>query len=632
MRGLATIPRERSGQGVWFPFFDGSRLQPMSASREMDLPASARMRVRPSARILIVLFGFILLCPQGLWARSLLDARRALERERFIQAITTAQPFLASPRIVEEREARLITSEAMIGLGRFSEAVAALAPMLGDRSPGPSDAPWVRLLARSLQGQGLLLEAADWWLTYATFGWSEQREGQANLRQLLDAGLSQPEIAYLLWKHPRHGLLCPAVEAYIEREAETGHPREAFRAWKAAAATCRGEDDAAQNGMPIWLQDPRVRQPAYDFYTIGVLAPLNGRYARFGIAMANGADVSQRLHNAHARFPIRLEIADTGGSPRGCLEAIARLYERGIRVFVGELFSHHTLMASAYLHERNAVLISPAATDSCVGLMGSGTYTCTVSAFEQMAALAEFASDSLGVRSLALLWPDTPQGGRWARLFGRAASEQGARVLLDEPFPPGTTDFISLLEQTEGVVPDSIDALFCSGGMRELVALLSQLAHSGFLGAFIGLATMGEELVVEIVKEFGLLALYPGDTFVAAQIGGERPGFEETYLRLFGEEPDDFAQRGWTAFGLVGSAIEAGGYCPEALRGILDASSEPALRRGEGRRAKVPSEVGAAAVYLRMGDCLRLAGRSAGPRNRVGPEALAEPDNEALSE
>ncbi len=381
---------------------------------------------------------------------------------------------------------------------------------------------------------------------------------------------------------------------------------------------------------PSRLQDESDTREPTDFYTIGLLAPLNGPYARFGIGIANGADVGRRLHNARARFPLRLEIADTGGSPPGLIAAIENLYAQGVRVFIGEVFSLHTLMAASYLRDRECVLVSPAATDSSIALMGPGIYACTVGRREQVGAMLTYAADSMAVERLAILGPGSASGQEWMRLVRDRAVRGGMRVELDQAFRPGITDFTDLLESSGGVLPDSVDAVFCSGGMRELVALLSQLANTGFLGPYMGTPAMGEEIVGQVVEEFGLYALYPGETYVALEDYTRPPGFAVTYTRLFGEEPGEFAQRGYTAFGVVGSAIESGGYCVEALRDELEDASRDRRARGEGRRLNVPSRVGVPGVTLIEGANRRLVGHVIAPPPPVEIDTLAAAPTDSL--
>jgi ABC-type branched-subunit amino acid transport system substrate-binding protein len=217
-----------------------------------------------------------------------------------------------------------------------------------------------------------------------------------------------------------------------------------------------------------------------------------------------------------------------------------------------------------------------------------------------------------------------------ARLFRSTAAAHGITVRLEYPYRPGTTDFADLLERTPRILPDSVDAVFCGGGMRELVALFSQLANEGFLGPFIGTHAMGEEVVAGIAKEFGLLALYPGEAYVSFEGQPGTTGFEEAYVRLYGEEPDDFAHRGWTAFGLVGDAVERGGYCVEALERILEASAAPARERGQGRNLRVPQRVGVPEIFMREGIYIRQVGRTLpAPEADVGSPAEAPADSAA---
>ncbi len=558
---------------------------------------------------------------------DLRSARRSLDRERFADAYEEAVGLLSSRWSEEAREARLIVAEALIGMGRFSEAIRTLAPLLEGGPPAADDGPWVRLLARGLQGQGLLLEAADWWLTYAAFGRDERAESERNLERLLHGGLTQAELAYLFWKYPGRELLCEAVTSYGAAEYRLGHRREAARAYDLYRERCE-DGRRRREERPVWAAARGDEDKAYDFYTVGVLAPVNGRFAQYGIELSNGADVARRLHNGRARFPLRLQIADTGGTPRGCLEAVARLYDAGVRIFVGEIFSLHTLMAASFLREREAVLLSPAATDTTVGLLGAGTYTCSVDAHEQMSAVIDFAADSLWVERIALLWPQTAQGRRWAELARRAAVTRRIEVAYDRAYPAGTTDFEELPESSAEQVPYAVDAIFCPGTLRELVSLLSQTAHMGFLGPFIGPPEMGDPVVADVVAEFGLTAIYPGGSFVSAPAARGAPRFEDSYRQLFGEEPGEFARRGWIAVEVLGNAIENGGYCPEALKEVLEASAAEALRRGEGRRLAVPREIGSAAVYLRFGDTVRLAGRYTEDEDSMAPpDSIATADS-----
>ncbi len=572
-------------------------------------------------------------------AEFLDEAHRALSRGEYDAAIEMASPYLDSMRPAWAQGARLITAEAQIELGRFAESIRTLSPLIGDAPPGPSDSAWVVLLARALQGQGLVLEAADWWLTHASFGRQQRDVSHRYLVRLLGGELTQPELAYLLWKYPGNDLLCDAHEEYARQEARRGHTREALRAWETRPENCGPATRPATppatrpatppatppatrpatppatrpDNQPRWLERLSEEPGANDFFTVGLLAPLKGSYASFGIALSNGADVARRLHNANARFPLRLEIADTGGSPEGCIAAVKRLHGQGVRLFIGEVFSLNTLMAAAYLQGRDAVLISPAATDSTVRFLGTGTYGCTVGPYEQAEAVLTYAADSLSIRRVALLYPFTADGQRWAQLGRDIAQRRGIRIVYDRSYIPGTTDFSDLLARARPVIPDSLDALLCPGQPRELAALLTQMAHAGFIGAYLGGPELGDPLLTRVIRDFEMKVVYPGDTYVPVRQPGQDADFETTYAELFGEPADAFARRGFAAFGLVGAAVERGGYCPAVFAEIMERVSGPARGRGEGRRLQMAPEVALPELHFRLGDRNRLAGPALGP-------------------
>jgi ABC-type branched-subunit amino acid transport system substrate-binding protein len=545
----------------------------------------------------VLLFGCLI--PPLAHADDLQDARNALRRGRYESAITLALPLVEAADEDLSRQARLIVAGALVELDRFSEALAVLFPLMSGATPRAADADWIALLARVFQEQGLLLEAADWWLTLATLGSAARRRAEPEVQRLTQGPLSQEEIAYLLWKYPRNRLLCPAASSYAEREERTEHLREAIRARIAARRQC-GEDPW-ESALSARYAETEAGAPADDFFTLGVLGPLNGPYARFGISLCHGINAARRGHNSRARFPLKLEIADTEGDPRECLAAVARLYRQGIRIFIGEIFSLNTLMAASFLKARNAILLSPAAIDSTVALLGPGTYGCTVGKDEQMRALATCAAESLGVRRVAMIWPDASAGRRWMRIFRRAARERGIAVSYEHAYQPGTTDFGELLESMTGRIHESIDAIFCPGEMRELVALLSHCAQAGFLGPFLGGPSMDAEVVAQVAREFGLLALYPTDARVAVNSAGTAEEFGLTYGQPVDEDVDAFAHSGWVAFRLIGEAVESGGYCPEALQEILEARCASDVERSGTRQVAVPRTLAVVRLFLLEG-------------------------------
>jgi len=474
--------------------------------------------------LLLIVIG-LLLVPFAARGDSLRSARKALARGHYNEALNASEAQLSSSDPATADEAHLITAEALLGLRRYSETINLLVPHMRGGAPQAADAPWIRLLALSLQGQGLLLEAADWWLTYAGFGKEQERESKDNLRNLEQVPLPQRAIAYLLWKYPGHELLCTFLPSYISIEQKRGHTQEAYRAWLIDQKVCHGRSHLSDQ-LPdafIPIAEPPV---ASDFFSIGLLAPLNGPFAKYGIALANGADVARRIYNANSRQPVKLSIADTGDTPASCLSAVARLYGQGVRVFIGEIFSLQTLVCAAYLKDRDGILISPTATDSLVARQGSGVYICNMGVHEKLTAMADYMADSLGVNRLAMFWPNHSTGRSLARTYGDLAIERGISITFDEPYRPGTTDFKRLLGGPHGGVIGSIDAVFCPGDMRELVAMISQLTQQGFLGPFIGMEMMGDEIVSSMVDEFGLVTLYPGVSYVATQEQTEAASFE----------------------------------------------------------------------------------------------------------
>jgi branched-chain amino acid transport system substrate-binding protein len=140
--------------------------------------------------------------------------------------------------------------------------------------------------------------------------------------------------------------------------------------------------------------------------TIGVVLPLTGPLAAYGIDTRRGLELALREVNQNGGvkgFTLRLDVRDNQGKP---LESasITQTFASGKYMFIiGPLLTNNTLAAATVAQEAGIPLITPAATGVSVTEVGDYiSRICFVDPY-QANAMANFAYFNLGLRNLRIL-------------------------------------------------------------------------------------------------------------------------------------------------------------------------------------------------------------------------------------
>ncbi len=76
---------------------------------------------------------------------------------------------------------------------------------------------------------------------------------------------------------------------------------------------------------------------------VGILAPLNGPDAPYGVALANGVDLALSYQAKNARSDVRIFLEDTsGGEAASIRKALTLLDQNGAQLLLGEIWSSRT--------------------------------------------------------------------------------------------------------------------------------------------------------------------------------------------------------------------------------------------------------------------------------------------------
>ena len=219
---------------------------------------------------------------------------------------------------------------------------------------------------------------------------------------------------------------------------------------------------------------------------IGVVVPLSGANAQFGINCRNGIELVADGINAAGGIKalggvkINLVVSDATSNPATASAAAQRLITQNeLTAILGAFASSLTLVISEVTARADIPFLTQAFADEFSGRgldsVFKVTPTATVIGRAQVnytLAIAEAAGSK--IEKIAIMYEDTAYGVSQSRGLRRAAKDADIEVVMDEAYPLGITDANPLINKlrasgAQAVFPMSYlnDSLFIIRAMRQ---------------------------------------------------------------------------------------------------------------------------------------------------------------------
>jgi branched-chain amino acid transport system substrate-binding protein len=284
-----------------------------------------------------------------------------------------------------------------------------------------------------------------------------------------------------------------------------------------------------------------VVQPG-DTIKIGVASDLSNISAESGADIANAADIAVRDLNEAGGvrgFRVQLVVEDDRCRPSDA-EAVASGFAADPQVVavVGHLCSDASLTAAEIYANARIPMVSPASTGP--NLTARGLDVVSRVAWNDVAqgqADAHYAYNSLGARTVAVLYDDSADGLGLARVFADTFEKLGGQVVTFQAIQPDRQDYRSTLQEIADLAPGLLFYAGDDGPATRLVVQTREVGPSGIIffgghGTYTpnfadGAGTTGE----------GVYASFNSPSRgIAEELNAE---FDAKYEDLFGSRPEE---------------------------------------------------------------------------------------------
>ncbi|MCL6595978.1 MAG: ABC transporter substrate-binding protein [Firmicutes bacterium] len=304
-------------------------------------------------------------------------------------------------------------------------------------------------------------------------------------------------------------------------------------------------------------------------YVVGFINHLTGPAAVYGQSMMKGTELAVAQINARGGIdghPLKVIYKDDQLNPSLAVSAFNTLVGVDhVPVVMGSGSSTVTLALVPLATRTHTVLISSISTSPL--LAGSSPWFFGVMA-DDNAQGAEWVkvAKALHVTRAAVMYINNDYGVGVMKVFDKDFAAAGGKVLVNQSFPQGGTDFRTDILKVEA---SGAKTVFIVGHVQEAGTLLAQAGQMGFHPQWVGDTALNAPQFVQLAgaEANGMILLSAGNHFTAAY-----RRFSAAFTARFHEAPTIWSDFAYDTTNLVARAIARGGYDAAGIRAALAAT------------------------------------------------------------
>ena len=302
-------------------------------------------------------------------------------------------------------------------------------------------------------------------------------------------------------------------------------------------------------------------------FKIGVVGPLTGPAAAYGIAVQNGVDLAiKEINDAGGVNGAMLEMnsQDDEHDPEKSVNAYNTLKDWNMQMLVGAVTSKPCIAVAAESANDNLFQITPSGSAVECAAPDNVFRVCFADPAQGTASAKYIGENKLGTKIAIIYDSSTEYSSGIREAFVAEAANEGLEIVADDAFTADTnTDFSVQLDKAKDA---GAELVFLPIYYQEASVILKQASDKEFAPIFFGVDGMDGILSV---KNFdtslaeGVMLLTP---FSATEEGSK--AFTDAYVAAYGIEPNQFAADAYDAVYAIKAAAEQAGITPD-----MDASA-----------------------------------------------------------
>ena len=295
---------------------------------------------------------------------------------------------------------------------------------------------------------------------------------------------------------------------------------------------------------------------------LGVVGPLTGGYANYGLSVQHGAELAVKEINAAGGVSgkqLELSAQDSQGDPESAVAAYGKLMDWGMNVFLGGVLSGETAsVVAAAKADDMFIMETTGSADKCIDGNDKAFRICFYDSYQGTAAANYLKDNALADEVGVLYQSDNDYSAGLYNAFVAECEKTGVTIKETQTFTAATaTDFST---QVNALVNSGVKVVFLPIYAEEASTFLTQakgkFAEDVYFFGGDGLDGILGKVSQDVTIADNVLMMTP---FAADSTDPKVQAFVKAYEEAYGATPDQFAADAYDAVYTVKAAVEAAG-------------------------------------------------------------------------
>ena len=302
---------------------------------------------------------------------------------------------------------------------------------------------------------------------------------------------------------------------------------------------------------------------------IGAILPLTGSAAPYGQNAKRGIEIAlDEVNTSFSKTGYKFKVIyqDSKTDPKEAVNALRHLYDaEKMRYIIGDINSTGVLAMAPVAEKSKILLLSPGASNPDISYAGDWIFRNWHSDALEGQIVAQFAFDSLGWKTAAVLYVNAAYGAGLAKTFKSMFEFKGGKIVAYEAYPQDATDMRTQIVKTLDSKPEG---LYLPGWPKEMSVALKQLKEMKSTLPILSSQGFDDPSILQLAGNVAEGVIFsvpeipdPNDPVVKS--------FNEKYQIQYGQAPGVCSASGYDALRIYTWAIDRVGDNPEEVRNIM---------------------------------------------------------------
>lgn len=288
-------------------------------------------------------------------------------------------------------------------------------------------------------------------------------------------------------------------------------------------------------------------------FKIGVVLPLTGDAAQYGIDMRRGAQLAVDEYNSsNPDIPIHMIVEDSQGLPRVGLTVTKNIIENEKVSAVISALSGVILASIPTIEENHVVMINAPANSPKLRGISKYLINLMVLSDQEGKYLANIAYKNLNRHSAVIIYTNNDSGVGFNESIKRNYISNGGNLIASFGQDQNKIDYRVILLKIKKINPDII---FLATYYKEAAVILRQAKELGIDIQFLTYSAIESPEFLKIAGEAANGVIYSQPGYNDLSLNSEVVKFKKMYRNKYNEDPDIWSAQFYDAMNIITKSI-----------------------------------------------------------------------------